>query len=64
MSAGGLRLTRILRPCTTNGTPSLIVAQHGVVAGACARELSSWFEKDLDGDACHTNSEQSNGQED
>ena len=63
-SACGLRLTGILRPGAANGASSLLVAQHGVVAGTGAREFSAWFQKDFDGDARHAETEQRNGKQD
>ena len=59
-----LGLAGVLRPRAADRAATIFAPQHGVVAGACAAEFTSWLHQDLDGDARKCEAEKANGQDD
>ena len=59
-----LGLASVLRPRAADRTATVFTAQHGVVAGTCAAEFTSWLHQNLDGDARKCEAEKANGQDD
>ena len=59
-----LGLAGVLRPRAADRTATVVTAQHGVVAGACAAEFTSWLHQDLDGNSRKCEAEKANGQDD
>ena len=62
--SGLLGLAGFLRPCAADRTATVFAAQHGVGAGACAAEFTSWLHQDFDGDPRKCEAEKANGQDD